>query len=148
LVAKGADPKIKNKAGQDVVLKTECADSKLYKYWKAIGLSLGEMSQGRSAISNCIALDFPKGLQGLKYLLSQGVPLPNDWENFPERRYVQEIKKATQGKKNTDSQIWNPHFYKEFLRLHWKSASTNRSRDRRARVLKEIFLGCSNTCHR
>lgn len=99
LIAKGVDPRAKNKGGQSVVSRSQCGDELIFKFWSSLGIDLNEMIQGRSAISNCMALLYPQGLKGIKYLVAQGVPLPENWEKFPESRYVKEIRKTLSRKK-------------------------------------------------
>lgn len=80
LIDRGADIRAHNKIGQGVVTKSSCGDFRIYEFWKSKGLSLSEKSTyGLDPVSNCLR---NCNIDGLKYLVKQGVKPPRDWKVF------------------------------------------------------------------
>ena len=97
LISKGADPKAKTKDGHTAVWYSKC-NYEIFKFWKSQGLNLSESDKnGRTTIDQCLPLYYPQGLKGLKYLIGQGVPLPQNWKAYSA--YTDDIEKTIGRKK-------------------------------------------------
>lgn len=77
LIKRGASIRDVNNAGIGIVSKASCEDHQIYPYLKSKGADLSQTSILGTSLSQCIR---SCNLEGIKYLKSEGVPVPKDWK--------------------------------------------------------------------